>query len=60
MNETEQMIADCEEREDRLSAWERNFIASISDWLNRGGQTLTEKQAETLDKIWDRVMEGGF
>ena len=49
-----QMITDCENRESKLSDWERSFIDSISMQMSSGGW-LTEKQSETLDKIWERV-----
>jgi hypothetical protein len=48
------MIEDCEKRESKLSDWERSFIDSISMQLSNGG-ALTEKQAETLDAIWERI-----
>ncbi len=37
-----------------LSEWEAEFVDSIDDWLNKG-RTLTPKQGETLEKIWDRI-----
>lgn len=54
MTEHEQLIADCEQRESKLTDWERTFIDSISMQLSRG-KSLTEKQAETLDAIWERI-----
>lgn len=57
--EHEQMIEDCIARQDRMSAWECNFIDSAADWLSRGGKTLTERQAAILDRIWERVTEKG-
>lgn len=48
------MIEDCEKRESKLSDWERSFIDSISMQLSKG-KVLTEKQASTLDAIWERV-----
>lgn len=54
MNEHAQMIEDCEKRESNLSDWERSFIDSISMQMSRGG-SLTDKQAETLDRIWERI-----
>lgn len=49
--EVAQMIEDCENRESAMSAWEIAFIDSIS----RQERPLTEKQAATLESIWDRV-----
>lgn len=48
------MIEDCEKRESKLSDWERSFIDSISMQLAKG-HSLTAKQAEMLDTIWERV-----
>lgn len=48
------MIEDCQQREEKLSDWDRGFIDSIEQRLSRGG-TLTDKQRDTLDAIWDRV-----
>lgn len=48
------MIEDCEKRESKLSDWERSFIDSIWMQLSKG-HSLTAKQAETLDTIWERV-----
>lgn len=53
-----QMITDCEARESRLTEWEAGFIDSISKQLERG-RSLTEKQDETLNRIWDKATEGG-
>ena len=53
-DEIEQMLADCEARESRLTDWERGFIDSIRHSLERG---LTVKQDETLERIWNRVTE---
>lgn len=54
--EQAQLIEDCEARESRLSEWERSFIASISF---KPGITLSPKQAETLERIWEKVTERG-
>ena len=53
-DEHQQMIADCESRESKLTDWERTFVDSLADQL-ADGRRLSEKQAETLDRIWDRV-----
>ena len=52
------LIEDCEKRESRLNSWEREFLDSISVQLE-DGRDLSEKQAERLDKIWERVTEKG-
>lgn len=58
MNEHAQMIEDCEARESRLSDWERSFIDSIGGQIS-AGYALSPKQAETLDKIWNKATEKG-
>lgn len=49
-----QMLADIEQRESKLSDWERGFIDSVGAQLGRGG-SLTQKQDETLTTIWERI-----
>ena len=51
-----QMVADCEARESRLSEWEAGFIDSIRRQLERG-RALTERQNESLAKIWEKATE---
>ncbi len=48
------MVEDCENRESKLTDWERSFIDSISTQLE-SSRPLSEKQAERLDAIWDRI-----
>lgn len=48
------MVEDCENRESKLTDWERGFIDSLRTQLERG-RTLSEKQADRLDAIWERV-----
>lgn len=50
----QQMVKDCEDRESKLTDWERGFIDSIGRQLAQG-RALSEKQAERLDAIWERV-----
>jgi hypothetical protein len=47
------MIIDCEKRESKLTEWEREFIDSVSRQIEN--RSLSAKQAETLERIWDRV-----
>lgn len=53
-DEHQQMVQDCENRESKLTDWERSFIDSISKQL-ANGRRLSEKQAARLDEIWERV-----
>ena len=48
------MIEDCENRESKLSDWERSFVDSVSKLIEKGF-SLTDKQASTLDSIWEKV-----
>ena len=48
------MVTDCENRESKLSEWEAGFIDSLSHHL-AAGRALSDKQAEKLNAIWDRV-----
>lgn len=52
------LVEDCEKRESRLNEWEAGFIDSIRYRLERK-QPLTQKQTETLDRIWERVTAKG-
>lgn len=54
MNETDQLITDCENRDDKLLEWEQGFIQSVREQFDRRG-SLSEKQHETLEKIWEKV-----
>lgn len=49
------MIADCEKRESQLTDWEAGFIDSVAKQI--AVRPLSAKQAETLDRIWERVTE---
>jgi hypothetical protein len=48
------MTLDCAERDSKLTDWERGFIDDIGHQLDQS-RPLSEKQAEQLDKIWERV-----
>lgn len=48
------MIQDCENRESKLTDWERTFIDSISMHIGNGN-SLTPKQSGLLETIWERV-----
>lgn len=54
MDEWSTLVEDCENREQRLSDWERQFIDSIRRQLD-AGRPLTTKQADTLSNIWDKI-----
>lgn len=48
------MVKDCQERESKLTDWERGFVDSLEHQL-AASRRLTDKQVETLDAIWDRI-----
>jgi hypothetical protein len=50
-DEEQTMIDDCEQRSEKLSSWELQFIDSVS----RQTYALTAKQRRVLDDIWDRI-----
>jgi hypothetical protein len=52
------MIEDCEQRESKLTEWEAGFLDSIRGWIEQD-KRLSAKQADTLDKIWERVTSEG-
>lgn len=53
-DEQQRMIDDCEARSSKLSDWESNFIDSLSKQMAQG-RTLSTKQCDVLDKIWEKV-----
>jgi hypothetical protein len=56
--EHQQLIDDCETREQRLSEWERDFMDSIKARL-AVGKALSTTQAQKLEEIWERATEKG-
>ena len=54
MTELMQTVEDCEERDSKLTDWERGFLDSIRKLLE-SGRGLTDPQTEKLDAIWERV-----
>jgi len=53
-DEISRMIEDCEKRSEKLSDWESGFIDSIDVQLGKG-RTLTPKQYDVLERIWEKV-----
>lgn len=58
MNETMQLIEDCEARESRLSDWDGQFLDSLRRQLE-AGRSLSEKQDAKLNEIWERATAKG-
>ena len=57
-DELMQLVVDCENRESRLNGWERGFVDSIRRRLEQG-QSLTDRQRETLESVWEHATERG-
>lgn len=57
-DEYRQQIADCRKRDHMLSAWDADFLDSIAGRLDEN-RTLTVKQVEKLDEIWDKATSKG-
>ena len=53
-DEAFEQIGDCENRSEKLSDWELEFIDSISHQLTRTG-SLSENQVETVLRTWSKV-----
>lgn len=53
-SDTELMIEDCMKRKSKLTDWETGFMRSLYPQLSEKG-FLSEKQLDTLDKIWERI-----
>jgi hypothetical protein len=54
VEEAMSMIDDCIKRDNKMSAWECDFIESIKEQLIARGK-LSEKQMTTLNTIWEKV-----
>lgn len=56
--EQAQLVKDCEDREERLTDWQRGFIDSIGRQLE-AGRSLSAKQSDLLDEVWTQATERG-
>ena len=52
------LIEDCEQRSERLTDWELQFIDSLSEQL-LSGRRPSARQVEVLDSIWEKATEKG-
>ncbi len=57
-SEYQQQIADCRKRDDKISAWEADFLDSLETRLDEN-KYPTPKQVETLDNIWEKATSKG-
>lgn len=46
------MIRELQDVDDDLNCWETDFLDSMDDWH----RPFTEKQAVTIERIWDKVL----
>ena len=53
-----QLITDCEDRDSKLTEWERTFLDSIKNQLEMRG-FLTSRQTDNLAKIWKKATKNG-
>jgi len=58
VEETQEMIDDCNARYEKLSEWEENFVDSVEKQLEERGY-LSDKQLQILEKLWERVTKNG-
>jgi len=54
LEEVQQMIADCHERQSKLTDWEIGFIDSLEVRIGKGFG-CSDKQYERLSEAWERV-----
>lgn len=52
------LLSDCEQRESRLTDWERHFVDSLRRQIEQDRRPNT-KQIDTLDGIWERATAHG-
>ena len=52
------LLDDCEQREERLTEWERGFVDSLRAQIVEGRRP-TPKQIEALDRAWERATAKG-
>ena len=57
-DEYQTLLEDCRKRDHMLSAWDADFLDSIEDRLD-GNNTLTLKQIEKLEEIWNKATSKG-
>jgi ferritin-like metal-binding protein YciE len=52
------LLDDCEQREDRLTDWQRGFVDSLRRQIE-AGRRPTQKQIDALDEVWERATARG-
>lgn len=56
--EISEMIQDCLDLDEHLSEWEADFMFSLDEQMSNR-DWISEKQYNTLEKIWNRVTARG-
>lgn len=52
------MVRDCFARIHMITEWEEEFLSSVKGYLD-AGVSLSPKQFETLDNIWEKATRRG-
>jgi hypothetical protein len=58
MEDHAQLIEDCEDRESWLTDRDRRFLDSLRRQME-SGKSLSEKQSEKLEEVWERATARG-
>lgn len=58
IDDAEQMISDCENRDRWLTEWEQEFLTSLRQRVASGRES-SERQDEILNRIWNKVTSRG-
>ena len=58
LQEYQEMVTDCEDRESLLSEWETTFIESAGEQIAEK-EFITIKQVAILERLWEKVTEAG-
>lgn len=53
-----ELLDDCDERESKLTDWERGFCDSLRKQIT-DGRRPTQKQIDALDRVWERATARG-
>lgn len=54
MDDTEQMIQDCQNWQTKMNEWEQGFVQSIDEQYTKKG-FLSAAQMDKLENIWQKV-----
>lgn len=57
-DEYREMIDDCQNRVDRMTQWESEFMDSIEEQLH-DTKSLSSRQINVLNRVWEKVTVRG-